>query len=173
MTLTAQNLDEMTLAQLVALHNEHADTPVKKFATKAKAIERVLAVLPAEEPEPKKAMPLSQVMKKTAAKDAKKAQEREANAKDEPTPAKKDEPAAPAVPEEWAGKTIKVVAAECPHKSGTDAAYKWDQVAAADGMGIEEFVAGCTTNASESKIPNPVGHIRYLLGIKKPTIVLK
>lgn len=44
------NLNNMTMAQLTELHNKHAATPVTRFATKSKAIERTQAVLPKEEP---------------------------------------------------------------------------------------------------------------------------
>lgn len=46
--MTTKNLDTLTIAQLVALYNEHADKPVKKFRSKKDAIRRVKAVLPAK-----------------------------------------------------------------------------------------------------------------------------
>ena len=39
-------LSSMTLKALVALHNEHAEKPVKSFKSKAEAIARTQAVLP-------------------------------------------------------------------------------------------------------------------------------
>lgn len=42
-------LEDMTMTQLTDLHNQHADQPVKRFATKGKAVERTRAVLPKEE----------------------------------------------------------------------------------------------------------------------------
>lgn len=43
-----KDLSQMNLADLVALHNKHAATPVKKFASKAAAIRRTQAMLPAQ-----------------------------------------------------------------------------------------------------------------------------
>lgn len=41
-----EDIDNMTGPELVALYNQHADTPVKRFATKAEALKRIRAVLP-------------------------------------------------------------------------------------------------------------------------------
>lgn len=46
------DLTQMTLAQLVTLHNKHTAKPVKKFASKADAIRRTRAVLAAEKSGP-------------------------------------------------------------------------------------------------------------------------
>jgi len=43
------DLTQMTLAQLVSLHNNHAKNPVNKFASKADAVRRTKAVLPAQQ----------------------------------------------------------------------------------------------------------------------------
>lgn len=42
-----KDLSQMTLAQLVELHNKHAAKPVKTFGSKADAVRRTKAVLPA------------------------------------------------------------------------------------------------------------------------------
>jgi hypothetical protein len=40
------NLSTLSLSQLVALHNQHAAKPVKKFSDRATGIKRTAAVLP-------------------------------------------------------------------------------------------------------------------------------
>src|SRR5690625_7758410 len=43
-------LQDMTMSQLVALYNQHADVPVTRFATKQKGVERTQKVLPEDKP---------------------------------------------------------------------------------------------------------------------------
>lgn len=49
------NIAEMSMKELVALYNRHAEKPVKRFADRKAAERRVREVLPAEEPAPEPA----------------------------------------------------------------------------------------------------------------------
>lgn len=50
----SKNVNDMTIAELVALYNEHAEKPVKTFRDKKTAVAKVKAVLPAAAEKPKK-----------------------------------------------------------------------------------------------------------------------
>lgn len=54
MSFDRNQLASMTLGALVELYNRHAEKPIRKFRDKPTAVNRVLDVLPEEEPSPEK-----------------------------------------------------------------------------------------------------------------------